>query len=119
MPDEAVELPPEGETEEARAAAVEADLALLRELRVSIEEHERGAADGYAARLAAYKRLRGRGVKQEPIAEAAGVGPSAVGVALHDARRKERWAAMTDEEREAERAKVARKRKAKARSRAA
>jgi hypothetical protein len=100
---------------EEKAAAVEADLALLRALRSSIDLHEDALASDYAARLAAYQRLRALGVKQEPIAEAAGVGPSAVGFALHDARRKERLAAMTAEERAAERAK-ARKGKGKKRN---
>ena len=106
MADDAPPYPPE----------VEEDLALLRRLRESIAGHLAGLDADYAARLAAFGRLRDAGVRQEPIAEAAGVGPSAVGVALHEARRKARLAEMTPEEQAAERAQQARSRKRKTRS---
>lgn len=97
-------------------AEVEADLDFLRRNRAEITRHEEALPRLYAERLAAYQRLRAAGVKQEPIAEAAGVGPSAVGVALHDARRKARLAAMTPEEQAADRARQAKARKRKGRT---
>lgn len=106
MSDSAAPYPPE----------VEEDLELLRRLRQSITDHLAGLDADYAARLAAFGRLRDAGVRQEPIAEAAGVGPSAVGVALHEARRKARLAAMTPEEQAAERARQAKARRRKRRA---
>ena len=94
---------------------VEEDLALLRRLRGSIEGHLSGLDTDYAARLAAFRRLRDAGVRQEPIAEAAGVGPSAGGGARHEARRKERLASMTQEEQAAARAQQERARRRRTR----
>ena len=94
-------LPPE-----AQAQLAEEKLDQLRRLAASITAHVEGLKAEYAARLRLYADLGDLGVKQELIGEAAGVGASAVGVALFAERERQRLAALSPEERAVEREKA-------------
>lgn len=74
-----------------RLPTVEERLARLGELRVTIE-----AADGaYRERLAIWRSLLDEKVARSTIAEASGVGVTAIGYQLHKARKAEDKATAT------------------------